>query len=245
MTKRSSTNPVLLVALGAIAGLTAGALLADRLGGLGRLIRRDDVDHEDDGGDGEYHDGYEDEFADEFADDDADELSPESMSHVHMKTSRHRDRAEPRERSAAARMVERMTARVSGRSAKRSAAPDVAESADADLPADVIVLEERVLEAFHNDPVLRERAIDIGAIGSGVVELTGWVQSPGEIGHAVTIARGVPGVDTVVDRLTVRPEPENTGRAADTQQEANPARPLRPSLDFHSVEASAPPPRAD
>ena len=37
-------------------------------------------------------------------------------------------------------------------------------------------LEERVLEAFHNDPVLAERAIDIGAIGTGVIELTGWVQ---------------------------------------------------------------------
>ncbi|MEO7367605.1 MAG: hypothetical protein ABIZ36_06595, partial [Gemmatimonadaceae bacterium] len=32
-------------------------------------------------------------------------------------------------------------------------------------------LEERVLEAFRNDPILSERAIDIGAIDEGIVEL--------------------------------------------------------------------------
>src|ERR1700754_2212220 len=36
-------------------------------------------------------------------------------------------------------------------------------------------LEERVLEAFRNDPILSERAIDIGAISDGVIELAGWV----------------------------------------------------------------------
>ena len=65
-------------------------------------------------------------------------------------------------------------------------------------------LEERVLEAFRNDPVLAERAIDIGAIGDGIIELTGWVHEPDEATHAVTITRGVPGVETVVNRLDVR-----------------------------------------
>jgi hypothetical protein len=65
-------------------------------------------------------------------------------------------------------------------------------------------LEERVLEAFRNDPVLAERAVDIGAIGDGIIELTGWVHQPDEATHAVTITRGVPGVDTVVNRLDVR-----------------------------------------
>jgi hypothetical protein len=65
-------------------------------------------------------------------------------------------------------------------------------------------LEERVLEAFRNDPVLSERAIDIGAIGDGIIELTGWVHEPDEATHAVTITRGVPGVETVVNRLDVR-----------------------------------------
>ncbi len=65
-------------------------------------------------------------------------------------------------------------------------------------------LEERVLEAFRNDPTLSERAIDIGAIGDGIIELTGWVHEPDEATHAVTITRGVPGVETVVNRLDVR-----------------------------------------
>ncbi len=67
-------------------------------------------------------------------------------------------------------------------------------------------LEERVLEAYRNDPVLCERAIDIGALDTGIVELTGWVHEPDEATHAVTIARGTPGVETVVNRLAVRDE---------------------------------------
>lgn len=67
-------------------------------------------------------------------------------------------------------------------------------------------LEERVLEAFSNDPVLQERPIDIGAISDGIIELTGWVNADSEVAHAVTVARGVPGVDTVVNRVAVRPE---------------------------------------
>ena len=34
-------------------------------------------------------------------------------------------------------------------------------------------LEERVLEAFRNDPILSERAIDIGGIGEDTIELAG------------------------------------------------------------------------
>jgi hypothetical protein len=65
-------------------------------------------------------------------------------------------------------------------------------------------LEERVLEAFRNDPILSERAIDIGAVEDGIIELTGWVNSEDESHQAVVIARGVPGVDTVVNRLAIR-----------------------------------------
>jgi BON domain len=67
-------------------------------------------------------------------------------------------------------------------------------------------LEERVLEAFRNDPILSERAIDIGALDEGIVELTGWVNASDEADQAVVITRGVPGVDTVVNRLAVRTE---------------------------------------
>jgi hypothetical protein len=65
-------------------------------------------------------------------------------------------------------------------------------------------LEERVLEAFRNDPILSERAIDIGAIDDGIVELTGWVNAEDETQHALTVTRGVPGVETVVSRLSIR-----------------------------------------
>jgi len=69
-------------------------------------------------------------------------------------------------------------------------------------------LEERVLEAFRNDPILAERAVDIGGIGEATIELAGWVNSDEEAEHAVTIARGVPGVDTVVNRIAVGEEEE-------------------------------------
>ena len=64
-----------------------------------------------------------------------------------------------------------------------------------------ITLEERVLEAFRNDPVLSTRAVDIGSLRTGVIELAGVVDTAQEAQHAVTIARGVPGVQTVVNRI--------------------------------------------
>lgn len=89
----------------------------------------------------------------------------------------------------------------------RTFAYDDLEFDDEDYePTEEEELEERVLEAFRNDPILSERAVDIGAIGSGVIELTGWVHEPDESAHAVTISRGTPGVDTVVNRLEIRSE---------------------------------------
>jgi len=76
---------------------------------------------------------------------------------------------------------------------------------------DTPVLEERVLEAFNNDPTLAERAIDIGAIGAGVIELAGWVENDDEAERAMTVAQGIPGVDTVVNRLMVDDEEKEIG----------------------------------
>lgn len=64
-------------------------------------------------------------------------------------------------------------------------------------------LDERVLEAFMNDPVLSERAIEIES-EDGTIDLHGRVRSAREVHHAVTIARGVPGVVEVRQRLRVR-----------------------------------------
>lgn len=94
---------------------------------------------------------------------------------------------------------------------------------DHDRPLDPTEeLEERVLEAFRNDPILSERAIDIGALDEGIVELTGWVNSTDEAEQAVVITRGVPGVDTVVNRLAVRSE-EDLDEAAEDYDEGDPA----------------------
>jgi hypothetical protein len=84
-------------------------------------------------------------------------------------------------------------------------------------------LEERVLEAFRNDPTLSERAIDIGSISDGVIELAGWVEDEAESRHAVTIARGVPGVDTVVNRIAIGDEEERFEDAARRFKEGDPA----------------------
>lgn len=75
-------------------------------------------------------------------------------------------------------------------------------------------LEERVLEAFRNDPVLSERAVDIGAVAANTIELSGWVHSDEEAHHAVTVTRGIVGIDTVVNRLEVREEESRLAESA-------------------------------
>jgi BON domain len=95
---------------------------------------------------------------------------------------------------------------------------------DNDEPMDAAEeLEERVLEAFRNDPILSERAIDIGAIDDGIVELTGWVNADDESQQAVVIARGVPGVETVVNRLAVRAEEDLFDELADRYDDGDPS----------------------
>jgi hypothetical protein len=64
-------------------------------------------------------------------------------------------------------------------------------------------LEDAVLNCFLNDEVLRDRAIDIGAISPGIIELSGIVTSDEESHRAVALANGVEEVRTVVNRLDV------------------------------------------
>ena len=88
-------------------------------------------------------------------------------------------------------------------------------------------LEERVLEAFRNDPILSERGIDIGSVGEATIELTGWVETPEESERATTITRGIPGVATVVNRIIVGEEEDmlddNVRRHADGDPALNDA----------------------
>lgn len=65
-------------------------------------------------------------------------------------------------------------------------------------------LDARVLEAFSHDPVMAERDVEIEEAEDGRIVLHGRVHTAREVAHAVTIARGVPGVTSVKQRLAVR-----------------------------------------
>lgn len=74
-----------------------------------------------------------------------------------------------------------------------------------ELDEDEVGIGERVLEVFANDPILAERAVEIDADDDGDVILYGRVRAAREVAHAVTLARGVPGVTRVRQQLSVRP----------------------------------------
>jgi hypothetical protein len=77
------------------------------------------------------------------------------------------------------------------------------DEADEDEEPELEALDARVLEAFSNDPVLADRAVEIEDVGSGDIVLHGRVRNPREVKHAVTMARGVPGVTRVREKLKV------------------------------------------
>jgi len=112
-----------------------------------------------------------------------------------------------------------------GRAEERDRGSHVADEDldELEIDAEDEELEERVLEAFRNDPILSERAVDIGAIGNGIIELSGWVHDEGESEHAVTLTRGVPDVNTVVNRLAIRSEEEEYASSAQRYAGGDPA----------------------
>jgi osmotically-inducible protein OsmY len=75
---------------------------------------------------------------------------------------------------------------------------------DDDDADDTPGVDERVLTAFQQDPILSERAIEIDADDPGTVVLRGTVQTTEDVAHALTIARGTPGVSKVENLLRVR-----------------------------------------
>jgi len=175
--EESTSSGILYLAVGALAGVATGILVAQRFGGLSGVTAR------------------------------------------------------VRERLAAARAEMEPSARYSddrfGDEDDLLDADEMDELTAADLGVGAAgadeELEERVLEAFRNDPTMSERAVDIGAIGEGIIELTGWVQSEDEADHAVTLTRGVPGVETVVNRLAVRVEESQARSASRRYAEGDPA----------------------
>lgn len=194
--EKQGAGTLALVALGAVAGLAIGMALADRFGGVdglaGRAGLRSRKRHKDSGWRG---DARRSTHFDDLADDDS-ELAPEAMSHLHF--AHHESRGTP------ARGMEAVDAQTSAASGTRHpvySAPPVAVRPTGEE------LEQRVLEAFENDPILSECAIDITAESDGSVELSGWVALPSEVDYAVTITRGVPGVQRIVNSLVLRPSP--------------------------------------
>jgi hypothetical protein len=81
--------------------------------------------------------------------------------------------------------------------------------------ADYDGLDARVLAAYDADPLLSTLPIEIDSPSEGTITLDGVVPSARLIAHAVTIARGTPGVDRVEHHLTVRrPRRPSAGEAA-------------------------------
>lgn len=66
-------------------------------------------------------------------------------------------------------------------------------------------IEDRVLDALWDDPVLSRREIDVDELGDGRLEMTGVVRTEEERTRAVDVAAQVKGVDFIVDRLQVVP----------------------------------------
>jgi hypothetical protein len=168
-----SSNGVLWLAAGAVAGVAAGMYLAHRFGGLSGLTAR------------------------------VRELLGGSVAEP--------DEAEADDVEAAQRAAH-----------GHESYDDDDEHEEAFVSADE-ELEERVLEVFSNDPVLRERAVDIGAINPATIELTGHVFTAAESEHAMTIARGVPGVTTVVNLLSIRADEQGEDAAAERYASGDPS----------------------
>jgi BON domain len=215
---------ITLLTVGVLAGLAAGAYVAHRLGGMagisarvrrrwGQRARPEALASAEDGnGDGSDEGPYADDVADAYAADhaaayetdfdaaydaeyDDDEFDDEDEDEDV-------DEVEDGDGDGDADADEALDAE-----------PALADDGEDEFASADPELEDRVLEAFVNDPVLAECPVDIGAILAGTIELTGAVQTREEYEHATTLARGVPGVETVVNRMDVR-EDESVEAAA-------------------------------
>jgi hypothetical protein len=172
---RPGPRPVLLLALGAAAGAVLGAALAGRVRGGARRSARDGR---------------------AAWDPDREGGGPEVIpAEVHVE-----DELEADDDLAA------LHAAGLGDAVEEGAHPALGSGPGAQVARhrEALELEDRVLEVFLNDPVLRERAVDISAVGPGTIALAGWVRASDEIDHAATLAGGVPGVQQVVEHLVVR-----------------------------------------
>ena len=64
-------------------------------------------------------------------------------------------------------------------------------------------LEKAVIQALLEDEVARNQGIDIAAVGSGVIEVSGSINSQSDARHVVSLIDGIPGVHAVLNRLEI------------------------------------------
>ncbi|MGQ0561535.1 MAG: BON domain-containing protein [Gemmatimonadota bacterium] len=65
-------------------------------------------------------------------------------------------------------------------------------------------LEKRIVHALLEDDIARSQGIDIAAVGTGVVEVSGTVETREDARHVVDLIDVLPGVHTVLNRLEIR-----------------------------------------
>lgn len=179
-TSRSRTGTLLLVALGAVAGLAIGMAVADRVGGVGGMLHRGKRRRVRQQREAGWDDGWEagwDGLDAPMDDDTLDAAYAPTVGH---------------ETEAATAMGDATPAATAAAPTAVPPQPSAEE------------LEQRVLEVFRNDPLLATRNVDIGADHHGRVELTGWVEERREVDYALTLVRGVPDVTGVVSNLMIR-----------------------------------------
>jgi hypothetical protein len=97
-------------------------------------------------------------------------------------------------------------------------------------------LEDRVLDRFWGDPLLGRRRLDVEELDRRTIAVSGRLFSPAEHRRCLSTARATPGVEEVVDRLTVEPRPRRHGFSSLTGPFGRAVRPLRPGDRLESPE---------
>lgn len=76
-------------------------------------------------------------------------------------------------------------------------------------------LEKRVLHALLGHESMRDYAVDIAALGVGVIELSGMVDTEADAREVVALVDRVPGVHAVLNRMQIRAIESRLGRNRD------------------------------
>ena len=96
-------------------------------------------------------------------------------------------------------------------------------SRQAELATPFAALENATVEALRADERAGSRAIDVAALGAGIIELTGTVGTEEEARRAVEVAQRVEDVHTVVNRLEIGAVEEHIVRTRRRFDDGDPA----------------------